>query len=128
LGGFFRINAVRDFFKIERLIKHPPGALGPKKGIRETYREGRASFLFSSIGVIQKYELFSVHFTNFFGVYLIAILNEKISAELENRTNRQLRISVTGPPPKTFKFDPTRQTAQQITQKGLQASARKLSK
>ena len=83
--GLLRVPVVRDYFGMERLRKFTPAELPVKK---KTFLEG----------------------------FNEARTNLSITRELQNRQHyaNQLHSSATGPPQKTFKFDPTRQTPPKI--------------
>ncbi|KAF4532115.1 hypothetical protein B566_EDAN004120 [Ephemera danica] len=87
--GFLRIPAVREYFKIDKLIVHNPDSLPQKnKGFVKGFRESWT--------------------------------NMKITKELEDRQRFdeiQFQKSGRGPVPKTYKYDPTRQTRDAIAAK-----------
>ncbi len=114
--GVLRFPAVRDFFKIERASTPiiPFKSESTKKGFIENVKEGRLNINFKicSPNLLHMY-------------FYLAWTNQKVIAELQDRQrviDDTFRRAGTGPVPKTYSYDPTRQkplTAQGVVQRGF---------
>ena len=113
--ALFKIPQVRDFFQIEARRNFEPDQMevldsNKKKGFRQSATEGKMGTTDQIIDL----------FFYYFKLILLAWNNMKIVNELEERKKfSELKFKQAGlsPVQKTYKYDPTKQTAEQIAKR-----------